>query len=77
MTTRANYKTESSDLVEKYIEFNNSAKQGAIDETTRNLDAIRASRLNGCAFCLNTSCLRNTSALLPDRFYVSHTGQSL
>ena len=58
MTTRANYKMQSPELV----------KEGPIEEKVRALVAIRASQLNGCAFCLNTFCLRNTSALLPDRF---------
>ncbi len=43
-------------------------KEGAIEEKVCELVAIRASQLNGCASCLNTFCLRNTSALLPDRF---------
>ena len=69
MTTRANYKTQSPELFKKCVEFNNLVKEGAIEEKVRDLVAIGASQLNGCAFCLNTVCLRNTSALLPDRFF--------
>src|SRR4026208_2212920 len=67
MTTRANYRTQSPELFKKYVEFNNLVTEGAM-EKVRDLVAIRAPQLNGCAFCLNTFCLRNTSALLPDRF---------
>jgi alkylhydroperoxidase family enzyme len=40
------------------------------EEKVRDLVALRRSQLNGCAFCLNAFCVRNTSALLPDRFHV-------
>ena len=68
MSARADFKTQSPELFEKNVEFNNLVKEGAIEEKVRDLVAIRASQLNGCAFCLNTFCLRNTSALLPDGF---------
>ena len=65
MTTRANYKTQSLELLKKHVQFNNRVKEG--QEKVRGLVGIRASQLNRCAFCLDTACLRNTSALLPDR----------
>ena len=68
LTTRADYRTQSPELFEKNIEFNNVVKEGAIEEKVRDLVAIRASQLNRCAFCLNTLCLLNTSALLAARF---------
>jgi len=70
MSQRVGYNTQSAEL----FEFNNPAKEGAIKEKVRDLVAIRASQLNGCAFSLDTSCLRNTSALSPDRClqYVGH-----
>ena len=68
MTARANYRTQSSELFKKYVEFNNLVTEGAIEEKVRDLVAIRASQLNRCAFCLNTFCLRNASARLPDGF---------
>ena len=67
MATRADYRTQSPELFKKYVEFNNLVKEGAIEEKARDLVAIRAPQLNGCAFCLSTFCLRNTSTLLPVR----------
>lgn len=64
MSARADFRTQSPE----YFEFNNFVKEGAIEEMVRDLVAIRPSQLNGCAFCLNTSCPRNTSTLLPHRF---------
>jgi AhpD family alkylhydroperoxidase len=51
--TRANYFTQSPELLKKYVEFNNAVKEGAIEENTRNLVVIRISQLNGCGFCLD------------------------
>ncbi len=68
MSARADFKTQSPELLKEYVEFNNLVKEGEIEEKARDLVAISAPQLNGCAFCLNTSCLRNTSALLPNRF---------
>jgi alkylhydroperoxidase family enzyme len=67
MATCANYKSQSPELFKKSVEFNNLVKEGTI-EKIRDRVAIRAPQLNGCKFCLDKSCLRNTSALLPDRF---------
>jgi alkylhydroperoxidase family enzyme len=67
MTTRADSRTQSPELFEKCVEFN-LAEEGVIEKKIRDLVAIRVSQFNGCAFCLNTLCHRNTSALLPDRF---------
>jgi alkylhydroperoxidase family enzyme len=71
MTTRANYRTRSPRRFKMYVEFNNLEKEGAIEEKIRDRVAIRASKSNACAFCLNSFCLRNTSALSPDRFSFS------
>jgi alkylhydroperoxidase/carboxymuconolactone decarboxylase family protein YurZ len=60
MTTRANCKSQSPELFKKCAEFNNLVKEGAIEENVRDLVAIGASQLSGCALCLNTFCLRNT-----------------
>ena len=64
MSARVDFKTQTPDLLKRDAEFNNLA----IEQKVRDLVAIRASPLNACAFCLNRLCLRNTSALLPDRF---------
>ena len=67
MTTRADRRTQSPERFKIYVEFKNQAKEGAIEEKVRDRVAIRASKSNACAFCLNSFCLRNTSALSPDR----------
>lgn len=53
MTQRINYMEQSPELFRKFIEFNNVIKECAIEEKTRDLVSIRASQLNGCAFCLD------------------------
>ncbi|MGH6645356.1 carboxymuconolactone decarboxylase family protein [Aquabacterium sp.] len=53
MTQRVNYIQQSPELFKKFIEFNNLVKDGAIEEKTRDLVAIRASQINGCGFCLD------------------------
>src|SRR5262245_50282778 len=53
MTQRINYMEQSPELFKKFIEFSNALKQCAIEETIRNLVAIRVSQLNGCGFCLD------------------------
>lgn len=71
MTTRADRRTQSPERFKIYVEFMNQAKDGAIEEKVRDRVAISASKSNACAFCLNTFCLRNTSALSPDLFSFS------
>ena len=53
MTHRLNYKRQSPELLEKLIEFGKWVAKAAIDETTVHLIKIRASQLNGCAFCVD------------------------
>jgi AhpD family alkylhydroperoxidase len=54
MTQRLNYIHQSPGVFKKFIEFNNVLSQdGTIDEKTHDLVVIRASQLNGCAFCLD------------------------
>lgn len=53
MTQRVNYIQQSPELFKKFIEFNNLVKDGAIEEKTCDLVAIRASQINGCGFCLD------------------------
>jgi alkylhydroperoxidase family enzyme len=74
MATRANYKTQSPELFKEYVESNNLIKEGAIGEKVRDLGAISASQLNGCALCVNPLCLRKASALCPIVFRASHSG---
>lgn len=53
MTQRINYMQQSPELFKKFIEFNNLIKDSAIEESIRDLVAIRASQLNGCGFCVD------------------------
>ena len=53
MTQRINYVQQSPELFKKFLEFSALAEKGAIEQKTRDLVAIRASQLNGCAFCLD------------------------
>ena len=53
MTQRVNYVQQSPELFKKLVEFNLLVDDGAIEQSIRDLVAIRASQLNGCAYCLD------------------------
>lgn len=53
MTPRIDYMKQSPALFKKFLEFSTLAKDSAIEETIRDLIAIRASQMNGCGFCLD------------------------
>jgi len=53
MAQRINYIQQSPQLFKKFVEFSNQLKEGTIEQTIRDLISIRASQLNGCAFCLD------------------------
>lgn len=54
MTQRLDYAQLSPDLFKKYAAFGAAVKQGGgIEEKITLLIEIRASQLNGCAFCLD------------------------
>ena len=53
MTQRIDYIRQSPELFKKLIELGKLIENGAISEKIRDLVAIRASQLNGCAFCLD------------------------
>ncbi|MBT2321423.1 carboxymuconolactone decarboxylase family protein [Variovorax paradoxus] len=53
MTHRVSYVQQSPALFKKLIEFNNLVDDGSIEQSIRDLVAIRASQLNGCAYCLD------------------------
>lgn len=53
MTHRVNYIQQSPSLFKKLIEFGNLMEDSPVTEKIRDLVAIRASQLNGCAFCLD------------------------
>lgn len=54
MSPRIDYTTQSPELFRKFLDFSMTiAASGSIDTTTSHLVDIRASQLNGCAFCLD------------------------
>jgi AhpD family alkylhydroperoxidase len=53
MTQRIDYQKQSPELFKKFVEFSLALKHSAIEESIRDLVDIRASQINGCAFCLD------------------------
>jgi AhpD family alkylhydroperoxidase len=53
MTQRIDYQKQSPELFKKFVEFSLVLKHSAIEESIRDLVDIRASQINGCAFCLD------------------------
>lgn len=50
---RLNYQTQSPELLQKLMGLAVAIRHSAIDATTRHLIDIRASQINGCAFCVD------------------------
>ena len=53
MTQRINAPQQSPKLFKKLVEFSMLAHDGSIEQGIHDLVAIRASQLNGCAFCVD------------------------
>jgi AhpD family alkylhydroperoxidase len=53
MTSRINYNQHSADSIKKLLELSQLNAQGSLGPTLTDLVHIRASQLNGCAFCLD------------------------
>jgi AhpD family alkylhydroperoxidase len=53
MTDRLDYQKQSPELLKEFVKFNLGIKAGAIEESILDLVFLRASQLNGCAFCLD------------------------
>lgn len=53
MNQRIDYQKQSPELFKKFVEFSFALKNSAIEESIRDLVDIRASQINGCAFCLD------------------------
>ena len=51
--SRVNYVHESPELFKAFVALGNAVRESSIEEKTRDLVAIRASQINGCAFCLD------------------------
>ena len=54
MTQRLNYAQQAPELFKKYVEFSMALKKSSSLETPlQDLITLRASQLNGCAFCVD------------------------
>ncbi|MBM7045829.1 carboxymuconolactone decarboxylase family protein [Rhizobium lusitanum] len=53
MTQRLNYAQQSPELFKKFMEFSMALKNSVIEDKVHDLVQIRASQINGCAFCLD------------------------
>lgn len=53
MPQRIEYQKQSSELFKKFLEFSMAVKHSTIEESIHDLVNIRASQINGCAFCLD------------------------
>ena len=53
MTQRLNYAQKSPELLKKLSELSMALKESAFEQKIQDLVQIRASQINGCAFCLD------------------------
>ncbi|WP_426699733.1 carboxymuconolactone decarboxylase family protein [Rhodanobacter sp. Col0626] len=53
MTQRIDYQQQAPELFKKLVAFNMAVKKSSIEESIGSLVEIRASQMNGCAFCLD------------------------
>jgi AhpD family alkylhydroperoxidase len=53
MSARLNYYHQSPKAAAKYQEFSNSLKNTQVPEKLKDLIFLRASQINGCAFCVD------------------------
>lgn len=56
MSQRLNFFEQSPGLTTKLFEFSGAVKKSSLGNTLIDLVNIRASQLNGCAFCLDMHC---------------------
>lgn len=52
-TQRLNYVQHAPEQFKKFLDFSQSIKKSALDTALQNLVTLRASQLNGCAFCVD------------------------
>ncbi len=52
-TQRLDYAMSSPELFRKYLEFSLAIKQSSLEVGLQDLVTLRASQLNGCAFCVD------------------------
>ncbi len=53
MTQRIDSQKQSPELSKKFVEFSMALRHSVIEEPIRDLVNIRASQINGCAFCVD------------------------
>ncbi|EXF47317.1 alkylhydroperoxidase [Pseudomonas sp. BAY1663] len=53
MTQRIDYQQQSPELFKKLVEFSFALRTSVIEQSIRDLVEIRASQINGCAFCVD------------------------
>ncbi|WP_313026114.1 carboxymuconolactone decarboxylase family protein [Pseudomonas lopnurensis] len=53
MTQRIDYQQQSPELFKKLVEFSFALRTSTIEQSIRDLVEIRASQINGCAFCVD------------------------
>ena len=53
MNTKINYNEQSPELVKSLFEMSQKSAHGSLSPTILDLVHIRASQVNGCAFCLD------------------------
>lgn len=53
MTQRIDYQKQSPELFKKFVEFSMAFKQSPLEASLCDLVDIRASQVNGCAFCVD------------------------
>jgi len=53
MTARIDYSKQSPQLFKKFLEFSTAQRDSAIEAPLQILVQLRASQLNGCAFCVD------------------------
>jgi len=53
MTQRIDYQKQSPELFKKFVEFSMALRHSLIEESIHDLVNIRASQINGCAFCVD------------------------
>src|SRR6266498_4247674 len=56
MSQRLDYYKQSPELAKKLYELSETVKKSSLGDTLLDLVNIRASQLNGCAFCLDMHC---------------------
>ena len=70
MTQRIDYQKQAPEFFNKLAAFNMAIKKSSIEESIGNLVEIRASQMNGCAFCLDMHIKQATiSGERPLRIY--------